>query len=102
MNILNRMSCYTKCLTFPLLVGVVLFYVGFHMLHGDHGLIGRAIEMRKQEQLQAKLADISAERERIEHNISLLSGSEVDADLLGELARKQLALIDKNEIVIVD
>jgi cell division protein FtsB len=96
-----------KCSPFirPLLrslgIGVLLFYFGFHLLHGDQGLIGRAIHQHKQKKLHAEIAKVRGERERIERDISLIRGPEIDADLLGELARKQLPMAGANEIIIV-
>jgi cell division protein FtsB len=85
----------------PLLAGLGLFYFAFHMLHGDHGLVGRSIELRKQEQLQRELTEIKAQRVRMEHNIALLNGEQIDGDLLGELARSQLSMVGKNEVMII-
>lgn len=85
----------------PLLAGALLFYMAFHMLHGDHGLIGRAIELRKQQQLHEQLSDIRQQRINMEHNIALLQGDQIDGDLLDELARSQLSYIGEDEVMIV-
>ncbi len=101
MTLLRRIFFLMQKSRVPLLAGALLFYMAFHMLHGDHGLIGRAIELRKQEQLHQQLADIRAERLRMEHNIALLKGKEIDGDLLGELARSQLSYVGDNEVMII-
>ena len=44
---------------------------------------------------------MKSERERMEHNIALISGTEIDADLLGELARRELPMAGEREIVVV-
>lgn len=84
-----------------LLVGVLLFYVGFHMLGGDNGVIGRLIEERKQQQLYKDIAQVRTERTRLEHHIALLSSPAIDRDLLDELARRQLPVSGKDEVIIV-
>ena len=101
MNYLRRLLYFIQQSRVPLLAGALLFYMAFHMLHGNHGLVGRAIELRKQEQLHQQLADIRAERMRMERDIALLKGDQIDGDLLGELARSQLSYIDENEVMII-
>ena len=84
-----------------LLIGVALFYLAFHLLHGDHGLIGHAIEKRKQAQLHAQLADVRAKRQALGHKIALLSGDAIDEDLLDELARRQIGVLGAHERLLV-
>jgi cell division protein FtsB len=96
-----RLTPVTRSLLRSSLVGVLLFYLGFHLLHGDQGLIGRAIHQHKQKKLHAEIAKVKSERERMEHNIALISGTEIDADLLGELARRELPMAGEREIVVV-
>jgi cell division protein FtsB len=98
---MKRALTLTRSLMHSALVGVLLFYMGFHLLHGDQGLIGRAIHQHKQKKLHEEIAKVQAERTRIEHNISLISGTAIDADLLGELARRDLSMAGEREIIVV-
>jgi cell division protein FtsB len=96
-----RLNTLTRSLCRSAVIGVALFYLAFHLMHGDQGLIGRAIHQHKQFRLHEEIAKVAAERLRIEHNISLMSGDAIDADLLGELARRELPMAGEREIMIV-
>jgi cell division protein FtsB len=98
---MKRALNITRSLMRSALVGVLLFYMGFHLLHGDQGLIGRAIHQHKQKMLHEEIAKVQQERMRLEHNTSLINGTTVDGDLLGELARKDLSMAGEREIVVV-
>lgn len=96
-----KMTHFTRSLSRSALIGILLFYLAFHLMHGDQGLIGRAIHQHKQLKLHEEISKVVQERVRIEHNISLINGEAVDADLLGELARGQLPVAGEREIVII-
>ncbi len=98
---MTKMTYFTRSLCRSALIGVLLFYLAFHLMHGDQGLIGRAIHQHKQRMLHDEIARVQEERIRMEHNISLIKGDAIDADLLGELARRELPMAAEREIVIV-
>ena len=82
-------------------LSLMLLYLAFHALHGDQGLIGGAVEHYRQARLSEEIFLVRAQRLRYEQHISLLSGANIDADLLDELARKELSLRQANQIIIV-
>lgn len=49
---------------------------------------------------RARLADLVTERAWLEHKVKLVSRDQIDADILGELARKEGGLYAPDEIVI--
>ena len=49
---------------------------------------------------RTELAELTAERKWLEHKVKLVSRDQVDADILGELARREGGLYAPDEIVI--
>jgi cell division protein FtsB len=76
----------------------ILFYLTYHIINGDRGLYSLMQESQRLEQLRSEVATLQVKRESLEHRVSLI-GSEVDADMLDEQARRILGYIDKNEMV---
>ena len=78
---------------------LLLFYLGFHALSGERGLLALFTESRKLETLQAELTEIKAKRAVLEHNIRLMSSSSLDLDMLDEQVRRVLGMTGKDEVV---
>jgi cell division protein FtsB len=78
----------------------ILAYFLFHALHGEQGLYAMIMENRKQELLKEELARTRAERQRLEHRVSLMRSDSLDPDLLDEQVRRNLGLIGENEIMV--
>ena len=76
----------------PLLLACAFFYLGFHSVSGERGLVAWFKENRRLEQLKDQLADATARREVYEKKIRLLSGGSLDLDMLDEQARAVLFL----------
>ena len=84
----------------PLLCVLALFYLGFHAVSGERGLLALFKESRKFELLKTELAEISGKREALDKKVRALSSQSLDLDLLDERARLVLGLAGKSEIVI--
>jgi len=94
----HRIRRFALPVTATLLTGYFLY----HALEGDHGL---QAYMRLNEQVaqeRAELAALTAERQALEHRISLLHPSSLDRDMLDEEARRQLGFMAPGEIVLQD
>jgi cell division protein FtsB len=83
----------------PLLCVFILFYLGFHMVSGDRGVVALFKESRKLAALEAEFTAIAAQRQALDKKVKLLSDSSLDLDLLDEQARLVLGMAGKNEIV---
>ncbi len=82
-----------------LLCVLVLFYLGFHAISGERGVVALFKETRKLEQLKAELAEVNAEHDALEKKVKGLSSDSLDLDLLDEQARLVLGMAGKNEVV---
>ena len=81
-------------------LGMLIFYFGFHALTGERGLLSHH---RRQETLmlrQKQLADLQKERADLEARARLLSTQSLSADLLEERARSLLGFVAPGDYVI--
>ena len=83
----------------PLLVVLIMFYLGFHALFGERGLLALFTQSRQLATLTSELATVKAERAAVEHKDKLLSDNSLDLDLLDEQARRELGMVGKGEKV---
>jgi cell division protein FtsB len=79
---------------------LALFYVGQNTLAGRHGLFALIENRQEINLLETELAQVQAERARIERDVELLSPPYVDQDLLDERARAELGYAREGELVI--
>jgi cell division protein FtsB len=84
----------------PLLCVLALFYLGFHTISGERGLLALFEEKQKHTQLTQRLETVQQQREMLEKKTSLLSDASLDLDMLDEQARRMLGMVGKNEVVI--
>ncbi len=84
-----------------LFCAATLFYLSFHILHGEQGLYALLVQSHKQEKLKAELAQLRAQRMALEHKVKLLSDASIDPDLLEEESRRYLGYASKDEWVVI-
>ncbi|MDX1975605.1 MAG: septum formation initiator family protein [Rickettsiales bacterium] len=84
----------------PLFCVLVLFYLGFHAISGERGLLALFEENRRLTALKAELVDVTTKRQAFESKTKLLSNDSLDLDLLDEQARLVLGLVGKDEVVV--
>lgn len=84
----------------PFLVAFAIVYFGFHFVQGERGLIAWLRYNQQIESASAQLAAVRAEREALEHRVSLLRPDRIDPDLLDERVREVLGLVRKDEAVV--
>ena len=84
---------------------VTFFIAGYFTVHGlglgnERGVL--TIDKLNNDIIvaRAELEGLVAEREWLEHKVQLVSRDQVDADILGELARKEGGLFAPDEIII--
>lgn len=90
---------------FALLLLVCLALIGYfsyHAIEGNHGLHRRALLAKRIAQLEDELASLQRERQRIEHDVSLMTDrAKTTPDVLDEQARALLNYARPDEIVVL-
>lgn len=88
-------------LLFALCVALIAYF-SYHAVDGDHGLHKQAMLAEKIKRLEAELAALKDERQRIEHDVSLVTTRvRTDPDMLDEQARSLLNFVRPGEIVVL-
>ncbi|MFZ4541141.1 MAG: FtsB family cell division protein [Rickettsiales bacterium] len=85
----------------PLLWMLVAFYMGYHMMHGERGLLAMMRDKRELVQLQQDFTETKAQREKMELRVSHLRDGSLDRDLLDEQMRRMMGVMNKGEIVVL-
>lgn len=85
-----------------MLVVFVLFYLGFHAISGERGILAWFKANHKLTVLEQELAEVKTKRETMQKRVDLLSGPEIDYDMLDEQARRVLGFAGQNEVVILN
>ena len=80
---------------------LVMFYLAFHAVSGERGMVAWFKESRRLDSLQAELSSVVAQRQALEVKVSRLSSNSLDLDLLDERARVVLGYAGKDEAVIL-
>ena len=80
---------------------IVLLYFVANALSGEQGLAQWAKLQKKEDALQQKLASLKVEKLEIQSRIERLSPETLDLDYIEEIARKRLAYVKKDEVIIV-
>jgi len=90
-----------KVLVAPVLGLALTGYFAYHLVEGDRGL--RAWMRLTQELRTAKtgLADVAAERAKLERRASNMRSGHLDPDLLDSQVRRTLDFATPDEIVII-
>lgn len=77
-------------------------YFSYHAVQGDHGLHKRTALAGKIDKLEAELAALKEERQRIEHEVALVTArARSEPDLLDEQARSLLNFVRPGDIVVL-
>lgn len=85
----------------PLLLLFVIFYLCFHAISGERGMIAWVKANHKLAALEQELEEAQAKREVLGRRVNLLSGPEIDRDMLDEQARRVLGFAQPNEVVVL-
>ena len=77
-------------------------YFAYHAVEGEHGLHKRALLEKRVTLLQDELAALQRERQRLEHDVALVTHrAKTQPDLLDEQARALLNYARPDEIVVL-
>ena len=80
--------------------GAIGGYFVWHAVNGERGLKTKDEYEHEIASLRGELNDLKAEHGSWDHRIALLSGREIDRDLLDEEARSLLGRVKKNDLVV--
>ena len=90
----NRLSLLVMLGCLSLLVAI-----GWQGIYGPRNVEFRKKLVEKAASAQAKLSTVSAERKALEQRVSLLLPGSIDADMVDEIARRDLDMGGKNDII---
>lgn len=84
----------------PLITVAFLSYFGYHSVHGEYGLKATEKFDRQRIERQARLDELTKQRQTLEKEVALLSDGSLERDMLDEKARFGLNMSRSDEIVI--
>jgi cell division protein FtsB len=84
-----------------LVSSAVVGYFMFHAHHGARGLETLGGLRENLTQMEAELAELTAERQSWEKRLTLMRDEGVDRDLLEERARANLGRVHRNDVVVM-
>ena len=82
------------------LAGTLVVFFGFHTIFGERGLMMRADIDREIQSARETLALLNKQNHFLEHRIKLLRSGAIDADMLAEIARANVGMYNKNDVII--
>lgn len=84
-----------------LLLVLVMFYLAFHAVSGERGVLAWFKANRKLEISQLELQKTKDEQQSLARKVALLKSRSVDLDMLDEESRRVLGFAQPNEVVIL-
>jgi len=84
----------------PLVGAAVMAYFGYHAVQGDRGLMAWWNLRYEIEKTNYELAEVTAEKQALEHRVSLLRPASLDRDMLEERARLMLGSVGPDDLVV--
>ena len=94
-------SIPTRALRAMLLL-FIIFYLCFHAISGERGILAWFKATHQLAAIEVELEDARVKREVIGKRVALLSGPEIDHDMLDEQARRVLGFARQNEMVVLN
>ena len=82
------------------LTGTLVVFFGFHTIVGERGLMVRKDIDREIQAASEVLALLNKQNHFLEHRIKLLRSGAIDADMLAEIARANVGMYNKNDVII--
>ena len=84
----------------PFFGAAAVAYFGYHAVQGDRGLVAWWELRYELEMAQSELGDTSAQRDALEHRVSLLRPESLDPDMLEERARIMLGFVNPDDRIV--
>ena len=77
------------------------FYFGYHAVNGSRGLLASQEKSDELVAAERKLAALQGERKHLEQRVKRLRPNQLDPDLIDELARETLSLVEPDDVIIL-
>ncbi len=84
----------------PFFGAAAFAYFGYHAVQGDRGLVAWWKLRYELEKAESELSDVSAQRDALEHRVSLLRPESLDPDMLEERARMMLGFVNPDDRIV--
>lgn len=85
----------------PLLIVCAVFYLAYHVMHGERGLFALIRETHEHEVLQTQLQETKMKRVAMEQRVRHMRDDSLDLDLLDEQMRRMMGMMQPDEVVIL-
>ena len=97
----TRLGRFFRVLGLYCIAAGMIAYFAFHAQHGNYGIEAGTALKEEIGTLTAERDELIIERTRIEHRNQLLRATQIDPDLLEELARRDLSFAMPNDLIMV-
>ena len=77
------------------------FYFGYHAVNGSRGLVASKQKADELALAKRELAVLQEERTRLERRVMRLRPESLDPDLIDELARETLSMVEPDDVIIL-
>jgi cell division protein FtsB len=77
------------------------FYFGYHAVNGGRGLLASQQLNDELRAAEKKLATLERERTSLERRVKRLRSESLDPDLIDELARETLSMVEPDDVIIL-
>ena len=84
----------------PLMGAALMAYFAYHAVQGDRGLLAWWNLRYEIEKTNYELAEVTAEKQALEHRVSLLRPGSLDRDMLEERARLMLGSLHPDDLIV--
>jgi cell division protein FtsB len=102
MNARNDIRQKVRQVLGPLMGTALIVYFGYHAVQGDRGLIAWWNLRHEIEKADYELAAVTAQKQTLEHRVSLLRPESLDRDMLEERSRAMLGVVHKDDLIVPD
>lgn len=90
-----------KALTFNSLMFLLIIYFTYHSISGERGVMAY-IKLKKQLVIRSEmLLELQTQRKKLDASVKLINPKTLDKDMVDELARRELGLIGKDEVMVI-
>ena len=81
-------------------IGLAIYF-GYHAVNGSRGLLASKEKSDELATAERKLATLQNDRTRLERRVQRLRPESLDPDLIDELARETLSLVEADDVIIL-
>jgi len=101
MGLLRELRSRARYVMGPVLGMSIISYFGYHLIHGERGLLAWFQLRERISTAQNTLYDIEAERQTLANRVRLLHPDSLDPDMLEERARIMLNFGKADDVIAI-